>query len=111
MFEISLNHVHDTIRIREGVETITLKVDADAMRMVAGLNKAREILQGINEETTEEQQRNAALYFAEVIFGKEQAEQLMKFYRDDAGCVINVCGKYFAERLSGLIAKVQKKAK
>lgn len=108
-YTMSLNHVHDTIDIREGGETLTLKVDADAMRMVVGLNKAREILQTIREDTTEEDQKKAALYFANVIFGQEQADKLLEFYRGDAGCVINVCGQYFAKRLSGLIAKAQKK--
>lgn len=111
MFEISLNRIHDTIRIREGNDSLTLSVDADAMRMVAGLNKARNLLQTIGEETTEEQRNDAARYFAAVIFGDEQAGKLMDFYRGDAGCVINVCGQYFAKRLSGMIAKAQKKLK
>lgn len=111
MFEISLNRIHDTIRIREGNDTLNLSVDADAMRMVAGLNKARNLLQSITDETTEEQRNEAARYFAAVIFGDEQAGKLMDFYRGDAGCVINVCGQYFAKRLSGIIAKAQKKSK
>lgn len=111
MFEISLNRIHDNIRIREGNDTLNLSVDADAMRMVAGLNKARNLLQSITDKTTEEQRNEAARYFAAVIFGDEQAGKLMDFYRGDAGCVINVCGQYFAKRLSGIIAKVQKKSK
>jgi hypothetical protein len=111
MFKISLNRIHDTIRIREGNDALNLSVDADAMRMVAGLNKARNLLQSITEETTEEQRNEAARYFAAVIFGDEQAGKLMDFYRGDAGCVINVCGQYFAKRLSAMIAKAQKKLK
>ena len=40
-YEMTLNRVHDTVTIREGDEKITLTVNGDAMRMVAGLNKAQ----------------------------------------------------------------------
>ena len=39
-YELTLNRVHDTIVIREGDETLTLTVNGDAMRMVAGLNNS-----------------------------------------------------------------------
>ena len=60
---------------------------------------------------TDEQAKEAAEYFAAVIFGKEQAEKLTAFYADDPGCVISVCGQYFKNRLAGKIAAVQKKMK
>lgn len=110
MFRISLNRIHDTVRITEGAEELTLKVEADPMRIVAGLNAAQERLKTITEASTAEEQKTEALFFAEVIFGKEQAEALLDFYRGDPVCVINVCGKYFAQRLGKLIAKAQKKA-
>ena len=110
MFEISLNRVHDKIRIREGDETLVLKVDADPLRMVAGIMQAQKILQAIDDNSTEEQRHNAAQYFAEVIFGPKQAQELREFYHDDTACIINVCGKYFSERLSKLIDKAQRKA-
>ena len=53
--------------------------------------------------------KEIAEYFAAVIFGKEQAAQLMAFYADDPGCVITVCGRYFKERLAGKINKAQRK--
>lgn len=110
-FEISLHRVHDRVNIREGGESLALQVDADPMRMVAGLTQAQKMMQGLTEESTEDQQRDTALYFAGVIFGKEQAESLLAFYHNDAACVINVCGQYFSARLGKLISKAQKKQK
>lgn len=107
--ELSLGRVHDTIVIKEGEERLKLRVDVDPMRIMAGLSVAQQMLKTLNDESTEEEQLNAAKYFAVVIFGKEQAEQLCEFYRNDAACVISICGKYFSERLSKLIAKAQKK--
>lgn len=111
-YDITLNRVHDTIRINENGETLPLTVSADPMRIVAGLTKAQkklnDLVNGETEPTTEEM-REAAEYFASVIFGQEQAEMLMAFYNDDAACVINVCGTYFRERLSKKISKMQKK--
>ena len=37
MYKISLNRIHDRVRITEGDEHLDLRVDADPMRMVAGL--------------------------------------------------------------------------
>ena len=111
MFKLSLNRVHDAIKITEGDDTLRLHVDGDPMRMVAGLSQAQKRLQALNDKSTEEEQRLAAEYFAQVIFGKEQAAQLMIFYHDDAACVIGVCGKYFEQRLGKLITKAQKRAK
>ena len=110
-FTISLNRVHDRVRISEGSDTLDLAVDSDPMRLVAGLSQAQKQLQSLTAESTEEEQDNAALYFAEVIFGKKQAEKLAAFYHNDAGCVINVCGKYFEGRLAKLITAAQKKGK
>ena len=111
MYKLTLNRVHDSVAICEGDERLKLAVDGDPMRMVAGLAQAQKLMQQLNDESTDEEVNGAALYFATVIFGKEQAEQLMAFYHKDAGCVINVCGKYFGGRLGKLIEKAQKKAK
>lgn len=107
----TLNRVHDSIVIKEGAERLVLTVDGDSMRMVAGLNKAQQKMKSVNDDTPDEEVLECADYFASVIFGKEQAAKLMEFYNNDPGCVINVCGKYFRERLAGKIAKVQKKMK
>lgn len=110
-YEITLHRVHDTVTIREGDERLTLTVNGDAMRMVAGLNKAQAKMHSINENSTDEEVRSCAEYFAAVLFGKEQADKLMAFYADDPGCVITVCGRYFKERLADKIADAQKKLK
>lgn len=108
---MTLNRVHDTVTIKEGSERLTLTVNGDSMRMVAGLNRAQAKLQAINENSPEDEVKKTAEYFATVIFGTEQAAELMKFYAEDAACVINVCGQYFRERLADKITKIQKKLK
>ena len=110
MYEISLNRVHDRLRVREGNETFELRVDGDAMRMVAGLNEAQARLKTITTESTEDELRAIALHFAGVMFGEEQANELMEFYGGDAACVINICGRYFSDRLARLIERTQKRA-
>ena len=110
-YEVTLNRVHDVVNIREGGEKLTLTVNGDAMRMVAGFNKAQRKMIALNDDSSDEQIKEAAEYFSAVIFGKEQTEKLMQFYANDPGCVISVCGRYFRERLAGKIAKVQKKMK
>lgn len=110
-YTMTLNRVHDTINVREGDESLRLTVNGDAMRMVAGLNKAQKKMLEINDNSTDEQVTECAEYFAAVIFGREQADKLMAFYADDPGSVITVCGRYFKERLAGKIAEVQKKIK
>lgn len=110
-YTVTLNRVHDTITIREGSERLTLRVDGDAMHMVAGLNKAQKKMLALNDDSTEEEIKEAAEYFASVIFGTEQAKKLIEFYADDPASVITVCGKIFRERLANRIAAVQKKLK
>lgn len=111
MFTLSLNRIHDKLRIVEGSERLELRVDADPMRMVAGLNEAQRRLKALDGQSTPEQHREAAMYFAGVIFGHDQAEALVDFYHGDAVCVISVCGRYFSERLSKLIDKAQRRMK
>ena len=110
-YEVTLNRVHDVITIKEGSEKLTLTVNGDSMRMVAGLNKAQKKMLELKDDTSDEQVKECAEYFAAVIFGKEQAGMLMAFYNDDAACVINVCGTYFKERLGKKISRMQKKMK
>ena len=110
-YEMTLNRVYDTVSIREGGQVLKLTVNGDSMRMVAGLNKAQKKMLELKDDATDEQVRECANYFASVIFGQEQAKELLDFYADDPGCVISVCGKYFTERLAGKIAKAQKKLK
>lgn len=108
-YEMTLNRVHDTVTIREGGESLTLTVNGDAMRMVAGLAKAQKKMQELTETSTDAEVTESAEYFAAVIFGKEQAAKLLAFYANDPGCVISVCGQYFKNRLAGKITAVQKK--
>lgn len=110
-YEITLNRVRDTVVIREGGEKLVLTVNGDSHRMVAGLTNALQKMQAITEDSTPEEVRETAEYFAGVMFGKEQTEKLMAFYVNDPASVISVCGQYFRNRLAGKIAEAQKKIK
>lgn len=110
-YEMTLNRVHDSVTVREGDEKITLTVNGDAMRIVAGLTKAQAKMKELKDDSPDDVVRECAEYFAAVIFGKDQAEKLMAFYADDPGCVITVCGRYFSERLAGKISDMQKRMK
>ena len=110
-FVLSLNRVRDSVKITEGEQSLILTVDSDPMRLTAGLTQARERMKTITENSTDEEKKEAALLFAGVIFGKEQAQKLLDFYHSDPDCVFSVCGRYFRDRLRKLIIKAQKKAK
>lgn len=110
-YKVTLNRVHDKVIVHEGNDKIILTVNADSMRMVAGLTAAQAKLKAITDETPDDEVKSAGKYFATVIFGKEQAEKLMEFYADDPASVIAVCGQYFKGRLADKITKVQKKLK
>ena len=106
--KLTMNRVHERVTIKEGNEKLNLTVDGDPMRMVAGLSQAQKKLKAINGESTEQDTKNAAQYFAQVLFGQEQAQKLMDFYLGDAGCVINVCGQVF-QSISKQITRLQKR--
>ena len=109
--EITLHRIHHTVIINENGEKLKLVVNADPMRLVAGLNKAqRKLTETIStEDVTDEALKEAAEFFSAVLFGKEQTEKLMDFYAGDAACVINVCGQVFKDQLIDKITKAQKK--
>ena len=111
MYKITLNRIHDRVRITEGDEHLDLRVDADPMRMTAGLNEVQRRLKTVTDEMTVEERNDVARHFAGVLFGAEQAEKLLDFYHNDAACVISICGQYFQNRLAKLIAKAQKRMK
>ncbi|MBP5686884.1 MAG: hypothetical protein J6W87_03780 [Clostridia bacterium] len=112
-YTLTLNRVHDTLTVKEGDARLTLTVDGDSMRMVAGINKAQEKMNAIlkQEKPAETDIREAADFFAPVIFGAEGSKKLFDFYNGDAGCVISVCGQYFKGRLADKIAKIQRRLK
>lgn len=110
-YRMTLNHVHDTVRITEGGESLTLHVDADPMRLTTALHDCVAAIKACGNDTPEEQWQQAALEFAGAIFGAAQAKALLDFYRLDGVCVINICGQYFQGRLTRLIDKAQRKAK
>ena len=111
MFRITLNRVHDRVKVTESGESLILRVDGDPIQMTIGLNRAQKELQALNaaEEKTMEDALPVARMFAEVIFGKAQTEKLVDLYNGDAACVISVCGQYLTKRLAKLIVKAQKR--
>ena len=108
-YDISLGRVYDKSTVKEGNDRLNLYVDADPTRIVAGLDQVQKKLKTITTDSTAEEQREIALYFAGVIFGAEQANKLLEYYHGDGACVVTICGKYFAERLGKIITKAQKK--
>lgn len=105
--EINPYSVSDKVTFRNVDKTLNLTVRADAGRLVAGLKKANASISELTEESNECHQRNVAREFATVIFGEDQANQLIDFY-DEPLTVISVCGMYFQKRLAKKITKAQK---
>jgi hypothetical protein len=110
-YKLTLNRVRDKLKVVESGEELLLTVDADAARMVAGLTKAQKELKSLTNDSTDEERTAVAKNFAAAIFGGEQADKLLDFYHGDALCVVDVCGRYFAQRLSKLISKAHKRMK
>lgn len=108
-YSLSLYRVHDTVTIKEGADTLELRVEGDPDRIIAGLTAAQKLLKAINESSTADEYRTAARTLAAVMFGEDQADKLLAFYHDDPGCVIRACSQYFTKRLSHLITDTQKK--
>ncbi len=105
--EINPYPVSDKVTFRNIDKTITLTVRGEASSFVSGLKIAQVKISELNDESSECEQINAARYFAKVIFGEEQANQLVDFYNDPL-TVITACGMYFQDRLSKKITKAQK---
>ena len=107
-YEVDPFPVQDRVTFRNGDAKLVLEVKADASVMVTNLGKAQKRLAAVTEETDEEEQKSVAKFFASAMFGEEQAEKLMEFYKEPL-TVITVCGKYFSERLGKVITKAQKR--
>lgn len=106
-YTVTTDRVRDKIRVRENGETLVLTVDEEAGSLVNGLNRVQKKLAGADTSTVNE----TAKMFAGVIFGQEQAAKLLDFYGGNPYSVIEVCGKYFSERLGTMITEKQKKRK
>lgn len=109
--EVTLNRIHHTVTVNENGEKLKLVVNADPMRLVAGLNKAQKKLKDAisKPEPTSEEMKEAAEFFSAVLFGQEQTEKLFAFYADDSACVINICGQIFQKQLTDKITAAQKR--
>ena len=111
--EVSLNRIHHTVYVNENGEKLKLVVNADPMRITAGMNKAKAKLNAAvhRADPDDDEIRDAAMFFAAVLFGKEQTEKLMEFYAGDTACVINICAQIFRDQLTDKITAAQKRMK
>lgn len=107
--EINPFPVSDKVTFRNVDKTITLTVRADANSLVTGLKKVNVRLSKMKDNTPETEQKEAARFFADTLFGEEQGKRLFIFYSGDALAIITACGMYFRERLSKKITKAQKR--
>ena len=107
--EINPFPVSDRVKFRNLDKTITLIVRSGASKLVLGIRKAQESFSRLNDDSSEDDLREAAQQFAETIFGSEQAQQLLRFYDNDYMAVITACSLYFSKRLGKMITKAQKK--
>lgn len=106
--EINPFPVSDKVTFRNVDKTLTLIVRADASSLVLGLKRVNDRLAGMTDDTTEDERKEAARFFADTLFGKEQGGKLCEFYEEPVA-VISACGLYFKDRLGKLITKAQKK--
>ena len=106
--EINPYQVSDVVTFRNVDKTLTLRVRSSVSNIVAGLKTSQQMLQSMNNESTEFDKINAARVFARSIFGEEEGDQLVDFYNDPLA-IITVLGMYFENQLSKKITKAQKK--
>ena len=111
MFRLTLNRVRDHIIIKEGNDQLKLTVDQDPRVIAVSLKAANETLGKITVDASTFDRIQAAKGLSEAIFGKEQTKSLFRFYGDDPGCVVTICGMYFEKRLSKKIIKAQKRSR
>ena len=111
-YTVSLGRVHDRIVVKEQNESLSLRVDADAQELVDVMRKAEPELNGLRvSKNAREDAGEIARHFCVAVFGEEQTGKLIEFYNGDGVCVLNVCSRYFADRLGRLITKAQRKAR
>ena len=106
--EINPYSVSDKVTFRNVDKTITLYVRSNATTLVVNLKHAQDKLKELNDESDECQRMNASRYFAQAVFGEEQANKLVDFYGDPLS-IVAVVGMYFDKRLKYKITKAQKK--
>ena len=111
-YTVSLGRVHDRIVVKEQNESLFLRVDADAQELVDVMKKIEPELYALKKSgQVREDAGEIARRFCVSIFGEEQTGKLYEFYNGDGVCVLNVCSRYFADRLGRLITKAQRKAR
>ena len=107
MFTVTLNHVRDRVRLREGRERLILRVDAAPEALIRGINRAHGIFERAEDKRDEDVLREAGWHMAAAIFGDRQAQDILSFYADDGAAALEMCSAYFQKRLKGLIEKAR----
>lgn len=109
--KFSLGNIRDHVVFEEGGDRLELTVDESPARLVSGMVRVRDKMEELDKDATEEKANAAAMEFAVVIFGAEQANKILKFYGGNAISVLRICEQYFTKRLRAIIVRKQKKIK
>nr|MBQ1578117.1 hypothetical protein [Oscillospiraceae bacterium] len=107
----SLGRIHCIVPVKEGDEILRLRVDADPNLLVTRISEAVKMMQTLSAESTQEQEHDVALYFATVLFGKEQAGKLLDLYNGSGQSVLYMCSVIVEKDISARIIKAQKHAR
>ena len=111
-YAISLGRVHDRIIVREQNESLTLRVDADPHDLVKIMKRTEYDLRSLRKsEDIKKEAETISKKMCLTIFGEDQTQKLFDLYNGDGLCVLNVCSKYFTDRLGRLITKAQRRAR
>lgn len=100
--------VSDIATFRNVDKTISVYVRSDATSLVVNLKRAQDKLQGLNDQSSDEERMEAARTFARAMFGEKEGDRLCEFYNEPLA-IVAVCGMYFDKRLKNKITKAQKK--
>ena len=107
-----MGRVHDLIEVREGTESLVLRVDADPadiVRVIAKLEPKMDSIQ--TNEDAKAKAKGICTEFGNVIFGEKQTSRLFDFYNENGAAVLSMLSKYLSERLVDKVTKLQKRAK
>lgn len=106
--EINPFEISGKVVFRNVDRRLVLFVRSDAPSMMAGLKKAETKLERITIESSQEERMEAVRCLAEAMFGKDQAQELIDFYREPIA-IITACRMYFDKQLKQKIVAAQKK--
>ena len=111
-YRLSMGRVHDLIEVREGTESLVLRVDADPVDIVRVITRLEPKMSSIQtNEDAKAEAKEICKEFGSVIFGAKQTVRLFDFYNDNSFAVLSMISKYLSERLVDKVTKAQKRAR